>query len=123
MELNENAAKAIKDICQKPHTANRDKINLIIKQGWETVKCTILQNPSKFFPPNIPPTQYPKIISDIAEDLKEKVDDSWALRIIKDIKNKGLQSKATEHRIQAVTHRLNNLGATNLPHMSTPSSP
>ncbi|PFH45562.1 hypothetical protein AMATHDRAFT_8981 [Amanita thiersii Skay4041] len=122
-ELNENAAKAIKDIRQKPnHTANKDKINLIIKQGWEMAKRAVIQNPSKFSPPNISPSQYPKIILDIANSLRETEDNSWALKIMKDIKNKGLQSKAMEHRIQGIVRRLNNLETT-IPLASKPTLP
>ncbi|PFH45215.1 hypothetical protein AMATHDRAFT_9747 [Amanita thiersii Skay4041] len=57
-ELNINANKAIADIQKKSIPAkDQNKINLITQQGWETAKCTILQNPSKFFPPNIPSNQ------------------------------------------------------------------
>ncbi|PFH45860.1 hypothetical protein AMATHDRAFT_8564 [Amanita thiersii Skay4041] len=124
MELNKNAAKVIKDICQKPLTTpNRGKLDLIKKQGWETAKHNVIQNPNKFSPPNIPLTQYSKIVSDIVDDLRDKEDDSWALRIIKDIKNKGLQSKAMEYRIQTIVWRLNNLISTNPLTTTTITSP
>ncbi|PFH47337.1 hypothetical protein AMATHDRAFT_6844 [Amanita thiersii Skay4041] len=56
--LNENVSKAIADIKWKSiPTKDQDKISLITLQGWEMVKRTILQNPSKFFPDNIPSSQ------------------------------------------------------------------
>ncbi|PFH45863.1 hypothetical protein AMATHDRAFT_8552 [Amanita thiersii Skay4041] len=104
-ELNENVAKIIKDIQQKPTAStivNKVKLELIKKQGWETAKCNVTQNPTKFSPTNIPLTQYPKIVLDIVNDLKDKEDDSWEVKILKDVKNKGIQAKALESRIQTI---------------------
>ncbi|PFH44773.1 hypothetical protein AMATHDRAFT_10904 [Amanita thiersii Skay4041] len=107
-ELNSNMAKIISDICKKSMpTANQGKINLITQQGWETVKRAILRNPSKYIPNNIPNEHQMKILDSIVDDLKLKDDHEWAHKIIKDVKNKGLQSKALEHHIQAITHKLN----------------
>ncbi|PFH45234.1 hypothetical protein AMATHDRAFT_9686 [Amanita thiersii Skay4041] len=58
---------------------------------------------------------YSKTVSDIVEDLKNKEDDAWELKILKDIKNKGLQAKALEARIQVIVCRLNNLGSNTTP--------
>ncbi|PFH44970.1 hypothetical protein AMATHDRAFT_10322 [Amanita thiersii Skay4041] len=103
MELNENASKAIKDIQRKSMTkSTQDKIDLVKKQGWEAAKRTMLQNPSKFSPPTIDPKKYKEIVSDIIDDLRNKEDDSWSLKIIKDVKNKGLQSQALENRIHSI---------------------
>ncbi|PFH48055.1 hypothetical protein AMATHDRAFT_6187 [Amanita thiersii Skay4041] len=44
---------------------------------------------------------YSKTVSDIVEDLKNKEDNAWELKILKDIKNKGLQAKVLEvHPLQ-----------------------
>ncbi|PFH45169.1 hypothetical protein AMATHDRAFT_9851 [Amanita thiersii Skay4041] len=108
-ELNENASKAIKDIqCKSMPKATQDKIDIVKKQGWEAAKRTILQNPSKFSPPTINPKKYKNIVANIVDDLRNKEDDSWAMKIIKDVKNKGLQSQALEHRIHSIVRRLNN---------------
>ncbi|PFH45848.1 hypothetical protein AMATHDRAFT_8574 [Amanita thiersii Skay4041] len=121
-ELNENASKAIKDIQRKSTTkTNKEKIDLIKGQGWETAKRKISQNPSKFFPSSIDPKKYDKILSNIVNDLKNKEDNSWSLKIIKDIKNKGLQSQALEHRIHSIVRRLDNFALTPIPSPSPPS--
>ncbi|PFH45289.1 hypothetical protein AMATHDRAFT_9563 [Amanita thiersii Skay4041] len=81
-ELNENAAKAIDDIHKKsvPSVSvpikNQAKVKLIKKQGWEAVKKAVLQKLSSFFPPNISPECYSKIVTDITEDLKSQDDNS-----------------------------------------------
>ncbi|PFH45248.1 hypothetical protein AMATHDRAFT_9654 [Amanita thiersii Skay4041] len=110
-ELNENAKKIIKDIQLKSthSSADKDKLELIKKQGWETAKRKVTQNPDKFAPPNIPIANYPKIVADIVKELGDKEDDSWATKILKDVKNKGIQSKALEAKIQTIVRRLNNL--------------
>ncbi|PFH45259.1 hypothetical protein AMATHDRAFT_9633 [Amanita thiersii Skay4041] len=125
-KLNENAAKVIKDIQNKPTpsvSANKGKLELIKKQGWEMAKCNVTQNPTKFSPSNIPRTNYPKIVLDIVDNLKDKEDDSWEIKILKDIKNKGLQAKALEARTQVIVRRLNNLGNTNTPAIITTPPP
>ncbi|PFH45117.1 hypothetical protein AMATHDRAFT_9978 [Amanita thiersii Skay4041] len=102
--LNENVDKALADIKRKSiPTRDQDKINLITQQGWEMAKHAILQNPSKFFPANIPSSQQVRIVTEITNDLRHKDDHKWAYKIIQDVKNKGLQSKATEQRITAIT--------------------
>ncbi|PFH45802.1 hypothetical protein AMATHDRAFT_8646 [Amanita thiersii Skay4041] len=106
-----------------PTTTNKEKIDLIKKQGWETAKCNVTQNPTKFSPINIPLSKYSGIISNIVNNLKDKEDDSWELKIIKDIKNKGIQSRVLESRIQAIVQRLNNLGPSNPTATSTPPTP
>ncbi|PFH48265.1 hypothetical protein AMATHDRAFT_5980 [Amanita thiersii Skay4041] len=109
MELNENASRTIKDIQRKSMTKSaQDKLDLIKKQGWDMAKKTVLQNPSKFSPPTIDPKKYKTIVSNIIEDLRDKEDDSWATKIIRDIKNKGLQSQALDSRIHSIVRRLDN---------------
>ncbi|PFH45417.1 hypothetical protein AMATHDRAFT_9290 [Amanita thiersii Skay4041] len=110
-ELNENADKIIKDIQHKSihHSLNKEKLELIKKQGWEMAKCNVTQNPGKFAPSTLPPANFLKIVLDIVKDLKEKEDNSWETKILKDIKNKGIQSKALEARTQIIVRRLNNL--------------
>ncbi|PFH53026.1 hypothetical protein AMATHDRAFT_1745 [Amanita thiersii Skay4041] len=123
-ELNTNAATAIKDIQQKSiSTTNKERIDLVKKQGWDTVKRKVTQNLAKFSPPSINPAQYGKLISKIVDDLRDKEDDSWSLKILKDIKNKGLQSQALEHRIHSIIRRLNNTTPTSLPHPQLSPSP
>ncbi|PFH44597.1 hypothetical protein AMATHDRAFT_11407 [Amanita thiersii Skay4041] len=84
-------------------------------------KRNITKNPDKFAPPNFPLANYPKIVSDIVQDLKEKEDDSWSIKILKDIKNKGIQNKALETRTQTIVRRLNTLGNTTTPPPQPPS--
>ncbi|PFH45299.1 hypothetical protein AMATHDRAFT_9546 [Amanita thiersii Skay4041] len=122
-ELNENADKVIKDIRHKSthSSANKGKLELIKKQGWEMAKRNVTRNPGKFAPSNIPLANYPKIVSDIVNDLKDKEDDSWETKILKDIKNKGIQAKALEARTQIIVRRLNNLENTTTPPPQPPS--
>ncbi|PFH44684.1 hypothetical protein AMATHDRAFT_11179 [Amanita thiersii Skay4041] len=87
----------------------QDKVDLVKKQGWETAKKTILQNPSKFLPSSMDSKKHKEIVSKVIDDLRNKEDDSWSLKIIKDIKNKGLQSQALENRIHSVVRRLDTL--------------
>ncbi|PFH45292.1 hypothetical protein AMATHDRAFT_9557 [Amanita thiersii Skay4041] len=124
-ELNENASKTIKDIQHKSMTkSTQDKVDLVKKQGWETAKKTVLQNPSKFSPPTIDPKKYNTIISSIVEDLRNKEDNSWVLKIIRDVKNKGLQSQALDNRIHSIVRRLDNFVDTTIPPTSpSPLSP
>ncbi|PFH45062.1 hypothetical protein AMATHDRAFT_10094 [Amanita thiersii Skay4041] len=122
MEQNENASKTIKDIQRKSMTkSTQDKVDLVKKQGWEAAKKTILQNPSKFLPSSIDPRKYKEIVSNIIDDLQNKEDDSWALKIIKDVKNKGLQSQALENRIHSIVRRLDNFTNTASPIRPTPT--
>ncbi|PFH45632.1 hypothetical protein AMATHDRAFT_8879 [Amanita thiersii Skay4041] len=111
-ELNENAEKAIRDIRNKSahsSSTNKGKLELIKKQGWEMAKRNVTQNPAKFSLTDIPLAAYPKIISDIVADLKDKEDDTWEVKILKDVKNKGIQAKALEARTQTIVRRLHNL--------------
>ncbi|PFH44998.1 hypothetical protein AMATHDRAFT_10245 [Amanita thiersii Skay4041] len=122
-KLNENASKVIQDIKQKSTTtANKGKLALIKKQGWDTAKRVVTQNPTKFSPANLPTPQYLKIVSDIIDNLKDKEDDTWETKILKDVKNKGLQAKALDSRVQTIVRRLNNLPL-DLPSTNPPSSP
>ncbi|PFH45050.1 hypothetical protein AMATHDRAFT_10120 [Amanita thiersii Skay4041] len=125
-ELNENANKAIRDIQNKStHSSNtnKGKLKLIKKQGWEMAKRNVTQNPTKFSPTNIPLAAYPKIILDIVADLKDKEDDSWEVKILKDVKNKGIQAKALEARTQTIVCRLHNLKTTNTTTIVTTTPP
>ncbi|PFH44898.1 hypothetical protein AMATHDRAFT_10486 [Amanita thiersii Skay4041] len=108
MELNTNVASTISNIRKKStHAANQNKINLIMQQGWTMAKQAILRNPSKYIPNNIPSKQQVKILDSIVDDLKINDNHEWAHKIFKDIKNKGLQSKAAEHHIQTIICKLN----------------
>ncbi|PFH46677.1 hypothetical protein AMATHDRAFT_7515 [Amanita thiersii Skay4041] len=105
--LNESASKVISDIKRKSiPTKDKEKIELITWQGWETAKRAILQNPTKFFPSEIPPSQRTQSLDKIISSLKNNDDHEWAFKIIQDIKNKGLQAKAMEHRITTIIHKL-----------------
>ncbi|PFH45163.1 hypothetical protein AMATHDRAFT_9864 [Amanita thiersii Skay4041] len=109
--LNENASKAIDDIkCKSIHVKDQEKINLITCQGWETAKRVILQNPNKFFPDYVPIPQQSQLITEIVNDLRSKDDHEWAHKVIRDVKNKGLQSKVTEHHITTIIRRLQHQG-------------
>ncbi|PFH44750.1 hypothetical protein AMATHDRAFT_10980 [Amanita thiersii Skay4041] len=120
--LNENATKVITDIKHKSvHTKDQEKLNLITKQGWETAKKTILQNPNKFPLNNIPVHQRVHIIRDIVEDLKENDNHDWAIKVIRDPKNKGLQSKAIEHRVTAIVRKLHQHNRQPSPSSPSPS--
>ncbi|PFH45033.1 hypothetical protein AMATHDRAFT_10171 [Amanita thiersii Skay4041] len=84
-ELNENASKVIQDIKQKSTTtANKEKLALIKKQGWDAAKRMVTQNPMKISPANLPTSRYLKIVSDIINDLKDKEDNIWETKIPKD---------------------------------------
>ncbi|PFH46008.1 hypothetical protein AMATHDRAFT_8371 [Amanita thiersii Skay4041] len=125
-ELNENTSKIIQDIKQKSATStNKGKLALIKKQGWDAAKHTVTQNPTKFSLANLLISWYLKVVSDIIDDLKDKEDSTWETKIIKDIKNKGLQATALDSRIQAIVRRLNNFKspATNHANNSSPPSP
>ncbi|PFH45179.1 hypothetical protein AMATHDRAFT_9826 [Amanita thiersii Skay4041] len=98
-ELNTNVAKAISDICKKS-IPYKD-------QGMGNGETCHSLKPVKFFPNNIPHNQQAKILGAIVDDLKNQDDHEWAHKIIKDIKNKGLQSKASEHCIQTIVRKLN----------------
>ncbi|PFH44968.1 hypothetical protein AMATHDRAFT_10327 [Amanita thiersii Skay4041] len=103
--LNESACKVISDIKRKSiPTKDKEKIELITRQGWETAKRAILQNPTKFFPSEIPPSQRTQSLDKIISSLKNNDDHEWAFKVIQDIKNKGLQAKATEHCITTIIY-------------------
>ncbi|PFH46921.1 hypothetical protein AMATHDRAFT_7261 [Amanita thiersii Skay4041] len=121
-ELNENVEKAIRDIKNKSTrsvSASKGKLKLIKNQGWQMAKRKVTKNPDKFAPPGIPPTAYPKIVSDIVTDLKDKEDDTWEIKILKDVKNKGLQAKALEARTQVIIRRLHSLQNNEATHITT----
>ncbi|PFH47034.1 hypothetical protein AMATHDRAFT_7134 [Amanita thiersii Skay4041] len=116
--LNENADKIITDIKRNSVQAkDKEKANLITQRGWESAKKTILQNPSKYFPSGLTTPQQSRIVSEIVKDLLSKDDHEWALRVLRDTKNKGLQAKAMEHRISAIVRKLHQQiqGAPTLP--------
>ncbi|PFH45606.1 hypothetical protein AMATHDRAFT_8921 [Amanita thiersii Skay4041] len=105
--LNENATKAIMDIKRKSVQAkDQDKVNLITQRGWETAERTILQNPGKYFLNDLTTSQQSRLVTEIINDLHSNDNHEWALKVLQDVKNKGLQAKATEHRISVIVRKL-----------------